>query len=49
MHDQPFKKKMILSNFNNINRLKNRILILPSDINLKLSIIKKITDKLNKI
>jgi hypothetical protein len=40
---------MILNYFNNIDRLKNRILILPSDINLKLSIIKKITDKLNKI
>lgn len=49
MHDQPFKKKMILSSFDNINRLKNRILILPSDINLKLSIIKKIINRLNKI
>ncbi len=49
MHNQPFKEKMIFSNFNNIDKLKNRILILPSDINLKLSVVKKITDKLNKI
>ena len=48
MHNQSFKQKLILNDFKNINYLKNKILLLPSDINLSISIINKIAKELNK-
>ncbi len=49
MHKQPIKKNFILTKFSATNYLYERILVLPSSTNLKLSAIKRISNIVNKV